>query len=313
MPLISIIIPVYNAEKYIRKCLDSILAQTHTNWEAILVDDGSPDNSGAICDEYATKDSRFKVIHQENGGVVNARNKAIATANGEYISFVDSDDYIEPEMLKEMISFAKKESLDIVWCDINVILEDTVRPHHMPIAKDNDINIRNLLTMQIPGYLFNKIIRTSFWNKCNIKTDEKAVICEDSYISLQLLNNNPINGKIDKVFYNYNRLNENSATNIEKNPTIIGAIGNIYNIYNYLKEQKIINKYYCDFCVCALWLKINLLRDDVKLAKETFPFAHKRVSNFRFRFITALFYWFAFNTGIIGESILKIHIRNKSL
>ena len=98
--LISIIVPVYNTEKFIHKCLDSIAAQTYTNWEAILIDDGSPDSCGIICDEYAVKDKRFKVIHQENKGVVTARNNAIAKATGEYLAFVDSDDFIEPTMLE---------------------------------------------------------------------------------------------------------------------------------------------------------------------------------------------------------------------
>lgn len=98
-PLISIIIPVYNVEDYIRPCLDSILAQTYTNFEAILVDDGSKDGSGRICDEYAEKDSRFIVVHKENGGVSSARNKGLEIAKGEYIAFVDSDDWIENNYL----------------------------------------------------------------------------------------------------------------------------------------------------------------------------------------------------------------------
>lgn len=97
---VSVIIPVYNAEKYILKCIESILNQTNSDLELILVDDGSPDNSGAICDEYATKDNRVKVFHQKNGGVCSARNKGLSMANGEYVSFVDSDDYLEYNALE---------------------------------------------------------------------------------------------------------------------------------------------------------------------------------------------------------------------
>lgn len=92
-PKVSVIVPVYKAEKYLRKCVDSILAQTFRDFEVILVDDGSPDKSGEICDEYARKDPRVRVIHKENGGVSSARNKGIDEARGEYISFLDSDDY----------------------------------------------------------------------------------------------------------------------------------------------------------------------------------------------------------------------------
>ena len=93
--LVSIIVPVYKAEKYIHRCIDSLLAQTYKNIEAVLVDDGSPDNCGAICDEYAAKDSRVKVFHQQNRGVSAARNTGLAHIKGEWITFVDSDDYIE--------------------------------------------------------------------------------------------------------------------------------------------------------------------------------------------------------------------------
>ena len=95
MPKISIIVPVYKVEKYLNRCLDSIIAQTYTDWECILIDDGSPDNSGKICDEYAEKNSRFVVIHQENTGSAEARNIALKNANGEYIICVDSDDWVE--------------------------------------------------------------------------------------------------------------------------------------------------------------------------------------------------------------------------
>ena len=93
-PVLSIIVPVYNVEKYLARCIDSILAQTFTDFELILVDDGSTDNSGEICDEYAGKDPRIIVIHKENGGVSSARNHGLDIARGEYITFVDSDDQI---------------------------------------------------------------------------------------------------------------------------------------------------------------------------------------------------------------------------
>ena len=97
--MISIVIPVYNVEMYLPQCLDSVLSQTYTNYEVILVDDGSPDGSGAICDAYAQKDSRFRVIHQKNAGVSAARNNGIEQAAGEWVTFIDSDDWVEPNYL----------------------------------------------------------------------------------------------------------------------------------------------------------------------------------------------------------------------
>ena len=106
MPQISVIVPVYKVEPYLRRCVDSILAQTFTDFELILVDDGSPDNSGAICDEYAQKDARVHVIHQENGGLSAARNAGIdwvfAHSDSQWLTFVDSDDWVHPEYLERL-------------------------------------------------------------------------------------------------------------------------------------------------------------------------------------------------------------------
>lgn len=117
MPKVSIIIPVYKTEKYIHRCVDSVLAQTLSDIEVILVDDGSPDKCPEICNAYKEKDSRIKVIHQKNSGVSAARNAGLDVASGEYITFVDCDDYIEPDMYASMISTAEKYGCDVVMCD----------------------------------------------------------------------------------------------------------------------------------------------------------------------------------------------------
>lgn len=116
MPLISIIVPIFKVEKYLHRCLDSIKNQTFMDWECILVDDGSPDNSGIICDEYMSKDKRFRVFHQENAGVSAARNKGLDEAKGEWIGFVDSDDWIEPNMYEYLYSDAINTKSDVVIC-----------------------------------------------------------------------------------------------------------------------------------------------------------------------------------------------------
>lgn len=117
MPKISVIVPVYNVEKYLHECIDSILAQTFADFELILVNDGSQDNSGAICDEYASKDKRIIVIHQENQGQAASRNTGIAIARGEWIHFVDSDDLIHPQML-EILYSAVDEHTQMSMCDM---------------------------------------------------------------------------------------------------------------------------------------------------------------------------------------------------
>lgn len=119
MPEISVIVPVYKVEKYLEKCIDSILNQTFKNFELILIDDGSPDRCGEMCDEYAEKDDRIHVIHQENRGVSAARNAGIKKASGNYIIFIDSDDYLEKDMFQIMINVAKEKETDVVTCAIN--------------------------------------------------------------------------------------------------------------------------------------------------------------------------------------------------
>lgn len=115
-PLISVIIPVYNAEKYLRRCLDSVVAQTYRNLEIICVDDGSVDESGKICDQYAVRDARIKVVHQENQGLSAARNRGLDLAEGEYIAFVDSDDYILEDMYKKMLDKLLNYNVDLCMC-----------------------------------------------------------------------------------------------------------------------------------------------------------------------------------------------------
>lgn len=121
---ISVLIPAYNVEKYISQCLDSILAQTYPAFEIIIVDDGSTDNTGKICDQYALLNPKIKVIHQKNQGVSAARNAAMDIAEGEYFSFVDGDDYIKPEMFEKLLNGIEKNNADMIVCNYDKVSED---------------------------------------------------------------------------------------------------------------------------------------------------------------------------------------------
>ena len=117
MKKISVIVPIYNSEDYIDRCVRSIVEQSYKNIEIILVDDGSTDNSSMMCDEWAKNDKRVKVIHKENGGVSSARNEGLKIAKGDYISFVDSDDYIDKKMIEKMLNQMEKGNTDLVICN----------------------------------------------------------------------------------------------------------------------------------------------------------------------------------------------------
>ena len=124
MKKISVIIPIYNVEKYLKRCIESIIKQTYSNLEIILVDDGSPDGCAKICDEYKNKDERIVVIHKKNGGLSDARNAGLKVATGEIISYIDSDDYVDLDMYEKMTKAMEEKNADIVVCGTNIDYED---------------------------------------------------------------------------------------------------------------------------------------------------------------------------------------------
>lgn len=184
MPEISVIVPVYKVEKYIRRCVDSILAQTFTDFELILIDDGSPDNSGSICDEYVTRDARVQVIHKENGGVSSARNVGIDAANGNWITFVDSDDYVKETYLEDLY----EPEYDVVVTGHKIIDVDTNKSYDLRINKEEFFNIEadtisaimdsngNTWLYLMTSHLFKK----SIIKKYDVIFDNKYCFREDS-------------------------------------------------------------------------------------------------------------------------------------
>lgn len=199
--LLSIIIPVYNVENYICECLDSVLGQSYTNIEVLLIDDGSTDKSGEICDEYQKKDSRVKVFHKENGGLSTARNVGIEQANGFYVAFVDSDDYIETTMYSQMISVLEKEKAELVVCAFNNV-SDTKKE-----CTGNSGNITSFNTEEI--FLNKDKIRFLTWNKVYLKSKIDEIrfipgqVYEDVYFNRHIFLRCTKVAYLDKPLYNY--------------------------------------------------------------------------------------------------------------
>lgn len=162
-PTVSIIVPIYRVEPYLRCCVDSILAQTFRNFELILVDDGSPDNCPIICDEYAAKDYRIKVIHKENGGVASARNIGLEASNGAYLSFIDPDDWVKPEFLEEMLEVLQKENADMALCGTTRVWDDgSVTEEILPEKRCFELDEIQMLMTHGNWYyavLWNKLYR----------------------------------------------------------------------------------------------------------------------------------------------------------
>lgn len=182
-PLLSVIVPVYNVEKYLSRCIDSILSQTFTDFELILVDDGSPDRCGEICDEYAKKDDRIIVIHQENKGVSAARNRGLCIAQGEYITFCDSDDFVYIAWLQNFIENISNvdlcvQSVEFVDCENNHIFKRLSNIEYKGIQGVRDFII-SLIDIGCYGYSFTKLFKKSIIERYNLRFDIYSTFRED--------------------------------------------------------------------------------------------------------------------------------------
>lgn len=200
--LISVIVPIYNVEKYLERCVNSILNQTYKNIEIILVDDGSPDKCPQICDKCKNIDSRVKVIHKENGGLSDARNYGLSIAKGKYISFVDSDDYIHEETYEKMIKVLELQNADIVCCGINHVYDNKIE----------SINIEQRIyddESAIEALIMGKNLNQTVWNKIykrNIIDNilfEKGKINEDDFWTYKVFSNSKKIITLDECLYYY--------------------------------------------------------------------------------------------------------------
>lgn len=212
-PLISIIVPIYNVEKYLSRCIESILSQTFSNIEIILIDDGSTDNSGNICEEYAQKDYRVKFFYKENGGVSAARNYGLDKARGEWITFVDSDDWIDKNMYYEMYNKAVSSRADIVLCSFyeyygptRQILRDTL----LEESEKSTIFRNSFLSFTS---LCNMLVHRSLYDKYKLRIPEYIVNCEDFWLTIRLFYYAKKISSIHIPLYYYNRENINSILN----------------------------------------------------------------------------------------------------
>lgn len=215
IPKVSVIIPVYNAEKYLFRSVDSLLAQTLQDFEVLLIDDGSPDKSGEICDEYAKKDTRVRVFHKENGGVSSARQYGMNNARGEYTIHVDPDDWVEPNMLEELYAKAKEEDADMVICDYYEEYpkwKKTIYKQQKPSALDHNTVLKELF-QQLYGSCWNKLVKRACYNKYDINYPSELTLCEDLYVNISLLIYDIKVTYLPKAFYHYDRnINANSIT-----------------------------------------------------------------------------------------------------
>jgi len=224
-PCISIIIPVYNVELYLEKCIESVINQTYKNLEIILIDDGSPDHCGEICEQFALKDKRIRVIHKENGGLSSARNIGLELFTGDYIGFVDSDDWIENSMYERLLEKAIEVDASIVQCGYQIMTMDgRIKRKH--VFRD-EVFITNQLILD--AYFSQTNIHVVVWNKLykrNLFENVRMVegrLYEDTMASIEIMLQCNRFASIEGVYYNY-LFNINSITKSSFTPKKMDAI-----------------------------------------------------------------------------------------
>lgn len=207
--LISIIVPVYNTEKYIERCIDSIINQTYSNIEIILIDDGTLDKSGEICDLYVNKDKRIRVIHKKNGGLADARNEGIENAKGKYLAFIDSDDYIKNTMIEVLYKNLVKNNADISICDFVQVDENNQMKYNNYSRKEFNMadnskfeNLRNEYYL-VTTVQWNKLFRAEIFK--NIRYPKGKVNEDEFVVANELYNAKKISYILEPLYYYFQR------------------------------------------------------------------------------------------------------------
>jgi len=268
--LISIIVPIYNVEKYLDKCIESILNQTYKNLEIILVDDGSKDNCPKICDDYKLKDLRVKVIHKENAGVSSARNSGLNVATGEYIGFVDPDDYIEKDMYEKLIEQIEIFSADIVMCgyrninlkgsviDERLIYSELYKPIELSKHESQELYFTRPEIRAMLVVLWNKLFDRKIFNNHKFPIDK---VHEDEALTFKLLYEAKKIVYLNEALYNYLiRNNSIMAMEIKKERfALFDAYLERVDFYLDNKENnlcdKMVKQYMRMFCQYIEWSK----------------------------------------------------------
>lgn len=255
-PLVSIIVPVYKVEPYLAECVDSLRRQTYQNLEIILVDDGSPDRCGQMCDDFAAEDSRITVIHQSNSGVAAARNTALRIAQGEYVFFVDSDDTIAKSTIADLVQLSLQHSADMV-CAASCTTDENGNVLQQP---PHAAHAETLLMDQIDAMIYYAPTEWAPWNRLIKLQIHKGVefpnyrICEDEATKFRLLEQCRIVVNTDKVLYYY-RTRSGSATASDSKTDRMDMFYSRRENLNYLKEHhpSIVDHFMPNTCNAALY------------------------------------------------------------
>ena len=284
-PKVSVIVPVYKAEAYLHRCVDSLLAQTFQNFEILLVDDGSPDKSGEICDEYAKMDKRIRVFHKENGGVSSARQCGMDHAQGEYTIHADPDDWVDSTMLEELYRKAKEEDADMVICDFYEERKNkTIYVRQQPSSLDHETVLCELF-QQLHGSCCNKLVKRACYREFGVRFPLELSYCEDLYVNACLLAHKMNVTYLPKAFYHYDQYtNENSLVHypyifiLNQEITLASLFKTTLSSYIYekiypylLRNQAEVILYHTEFSLECFLTDYNSLKNLLHKIKSSRP------------------------------------------
>lgn len=240
--LFSVIVPVYNSESYINECIQSIIDSNYKNWELLLIDDGSTDQSGAICDEWSQRDSRINVFHKLNGGVSSARNLGIEKANGIWLTFIDSDDFISPDFMNRILEEAARVNADLVFNDFNIIYSDKealFRTYSWNSNKEE--SFCNYLVYSWPRVAWGAV-KKDLITRNDIKYPENLTVFEDFHFMCRCILCCQRIIKVSEPLYNYRRTNVSSITNTltvnRKKHDELWVYGDLFRIFKSIHKYE---------------------------------------------------------------------------
>lgn len=317
MDLISIIVPVYKVESYLNKCVESIVNQTYQNLEIILVDDGSPDNCPVMCDDWAAKDGRIKVVHKPNGGLSDARNTGMKVASGDYIAFVDSDDWIEPHYIDYLYQAIQKSSADISACEVREV----------PDGEEPELVSEELPKIQIctpreaiGGLMKGCNFRAVAWNKlyrAKVLQNEQFEVGrlhEDEFFSYRILDKASRLAFIDIPLYNYRQRSGSIMTTF--------SIRHLDALDAYLGRLELLEQKYPDlwvrdkviFCIACINFYCDILiksSNDKSIAKKKIKACRKQI-HFSMKELSAYSFkekiYILCSTGVFIEPFCRLRI-----
>ena len=308
--LISVIIPIYNANVYLSACIQSILDQTYTDLELLLIDDGSTDASGKICDQYAQKDSRVKVVHNTNHGVSYSRNMGLALAKGEYITFCDADDLYKQNYIMKMRNAAQSQDADIVICNYSYLHkpQNKICERASGSIEKEEIYRRMFINNTIGGFVWNKFFRKDTIGE--IHFDENMQICEDTYFVCRALKNAKKVYYVGESLYLY-RVHQNSTMSNVQNMFDENGRLKYAVVFEKILQEGTVEKQYAQYvqadeCVLAISVKCDYLNSGALVDKKIIKRLNRNILHNFFAMITCKYYSAEKKLTYIGNACFNL-------